>query len=433
MSPAEQASLYRRISLHVAPPLILLYFVAFLDRVNIGFAALSMNRDLHIGDDLFGLAAGIFFLGYMLFAVPSNLMLVRFGARRWIAVLVIGWGILSGCTAFVHGASMYIAVRFLIGAAEAGFFPGVILYLTQWLPGSARAGIMALFSFSIPLSSVVGSPISARILRMGGHAHLAGWQWLFLLEALPAVLLGFAVPWILQPGPADVRWLTVREKAYLLSAIEKESTQAPIAADKPDALRPERLPVRTLLAPTATYFAYSIGLYALGFWVPRLLASHGVGLTLLGWLTAIPFAIGAAGMYLWSRYSDRTRERRLNLTFAMLTAGVGMGVTGLASSSTMAIAGLSIAAVGIFAGLPLFWAAFSQQIAPQHAAVGIAVVNSIGGLGGFLGPYATGVLLRRTHGYAAGLAATALCLFCGALLAFASTQPISRRRRMIRV
>jgi ACS family tartrate transporter-like MFS transporter len=421
MNPVDNAALYRRISLRIAPPLILLYFVAFLDRVNISFAALSMNRDLGISDEVFGLAAGIFFVGYLLFAVPSNVMLTRFGARRWIAVLMVTWGLLSGSMAFVHSVPAYIALRFCIGAAEAGFFPGVILYLTQWLPGSARAGIMALFTFSIPLSNVVGSPISAAILRLPWHGALAGWQWLFLLEALPAILLGCMVPWMLESSPSAVRWLSAAEKQALVHAMEQESSNSSLTQHGSS-----RPPLASLIAPSAIYFTMMIGLYALGFWVPRLLTSHGVVLAQLGWLTAVPFAFGAAGMFAWSRWSDYTRERRRNLAGALVTAGCGMLLTGFAPSASIAIVGLSLSAIGVFAAMPVFWAAFSQRIAVRHAAVGIAIVNSVGNIGGFLGPWTTGWLLHRTQSYAAGLAATAIVLLLGALLALLQSRPVQK-------
>lgn len=412
MNFADNTSLYRRISLHVAPPLVVLYFVAFLDRVNVSFAALTMNKALGISNTLYGLAAGIFFLGYMLLAIPSNLALQRFGARRWIAVLMIVWGILSGCMAFVHGPKTYILLRFLVGAAEAGFFPGVILYLTQWLPGSARAGIMGLFMFSVPLSSVIGAPVSAWILKMHGARGLDGWQWLFLLEALPAILLGCIVPWLLTSSPQEARWLSEAETSQLLLAMQQE-VAASDAAREPSA----RFPINKALAASLTYFFYAIGLYTLGFWVPKLLSSHGVALGQLGWLTAVPFAIGSAGMFVWTRHSDRINERRRSLACAFTVAAIGMAIAAMAPTVSIVLAGLSIVAIGTFAALPIFWAGFSQRILPQHAAVAIALVNSLGNIGGFLGPYATGWLLDRTHTYTVGLLCTAACLLLGGLLA----------------
>jgi ACS family tartrate transporter-like MFS transporter len=415
-SATDNAALYRKISVRVATPLILLYLVAFLDRVNIGFAALSMNHDLGLSESVFGLASGIFFLGYMLFAVPSNVMLTRFGPRRWMTVLMVTWGLLSGSMAFVHGPRAYVALRFLIGAAEAGFFPGIVLYLTRWLPSSARAGILSLFMLSIPLSSIVGSPISARIMQLNGAGGLAGWQWLFLLEAVPAVLLGCTLSWILSAGPKEAAWLSDAERAALADAMAEDDAQA---AGKTAAAR-AALPVAVLALAAATYFLYTTGLYELSFWVPRLLFSAGVPLTRLGWLTAIPFVAGAVSMFQWSRWSDRSGERRLNLAGAFLAGACGLGMTAAAHSAPLMLVGLCVSGAGIFAALPLFWAAFSQRVTVAQAAVSIALVNSLGNVGGFAGPFASGWLLERTHGYVTGLLATAFCLLLGAALALAA-------------
>jgi len=419
MNPSVNAALYRRISLRVAPPLILLYFVAFLDRVNISFASLTMNHDLGIGDAQYGFAAGIFFAGYLLFAVPANLALVRFGARRWIGILVVTWGLLSMSMAFVHTVPQYVVLRFLIGGAEAGFYPGVIFYLTQWLPGSARAGIMALFSFAIPLSNVVGAPISALILRMHWTGALAGWQWLFLLEGAPAVLLGCLAPFVLASGPSEVSWLSGEEKQTLALAIQQEEEHKNALLGDAS---PKRTPLAWFILPTLAYFALMNGLYELGFWVPRLLARYGIPLTQLGWLTAIPFAVGGAGMLLWSHWTDRRRERHYNLAGAFFAAASGMVITGMAPTPLIAILGLSMTAVGVFTGIPVFWAAFSQRIAARHAAVSIAIVNNTGQLAGFFGPLVTGILLQRTHRYSAGLAVTAGCLFTGGVLILCNRQ-----------
>lgn len=408
--------IFKKVSVRVAPPLVLLYFIAFLDRVNVGFASLTMNRDLGINEATYGFAAGIFFLGYLLFAVPSNYALVRVGALRWIGVLMVTWGLVSACMAFVHGARLYILLRFLLGAAEAGFFPGLVFYLTRWLPGSARAGILALFYFAIPLSNVIGSPLSAALMRMSGWHGMAGWQWLFLLEALPAVICGCAVPWMLQADVESAGWLSADEKSALLSAIEAESAGSTRIAAK--SVRPS---VGSLLLPSTAYFMLMVGLYELGFWTPRLLSSHGVSLRALGWVNAVPYALGGAGMLLWSRWSDVRRERRWTLCASFIAAGAGFALTALAPTATLAALALSIAAFGVFASMPVFWAASSQRMAAGAAALGIAAINSVGNVGGFLGPYATGWLLGRTHGYSAGLFAASLALLVGAatvLLAF---------------
>lgn len=416
---APNAALYRRIAVRVAPMLIVLYFVAFLDRVNISFAALTMNRDLGINDVGYSLAAGIFFAGYLVFAVPANLALVRFGARRWIGVLVATWGLLSMSMAFVHNVPQYVGLRFFVGAAEAGFYPGVIFYLTQWLPSRSRAGIMAAFTFAIPLSNVVGGPISAWILRTHWSGALAGWQWLFLLEGAPAVLLGCLTPFVLASGPHEVGWLSAEEKQTLVLAMEKDCASRAAATGDPEA---KCAPLASLILPTLTYFALMNGLYALGFWVPKILTRLGVPLTQIGWLTAVPFAVGGAGMLLWSRWSDVKQERRYNLVCALFAAGGGMVITGVAPTPWLAIIGLSFTTVGVFSAMPIFWTGFSQCIPPQQAAVSIAIVNNVGQLAGFFGPLVIGILLQRTHHSAPGLAVTAGCLFSGAALAFSNRQ-----------
>ncbi len=403
--------IFRKVSFRVAPPLVLLYFIAFLDRVNVGFASLAMNRDLGIGDATYGFAAGIFFLGYLLFAVPSNYALLRVGALRWIAVLMVTWGIVSGGMAFVHGTRMYVFLRFLLGAAEAGFFPGIVFYLTRWLPGSARAGILALFYFAIPLSNVIGSPLSAALMQLNGWHGLAGWQWLFLLEALPAVVFGCAVPWMLYANVESAAWLSSLEKRRLIEAIESESA-ACIGIVLPSA----RPAFRSLITLAIAYFMLMIGLYELGFWTPRLISSHGVSLRALGWINAIPYALGGTAMLLWSRWSDLRNERRWTLFASYSAAGAGFALTALAPSAALAALALSIAAFGVFASMPVFWAACSQRMAAGTAALAIAAINSVGNVGGFLGPYATGWLLGRTHSYSAGLFASALALMAGAMV-----------------
>jgi ACS family tartrate transporter-like MFS transporter len=415
---------YAKVQRKVAPFLILMYFVAFLDRVNVSFASLTMNRDLGISDSLFGLGAGIFFIGYLIFAVPSNVMLSRIGARKWIGILMVLWGLLSCGMAFVVGPRSYIVVRFLIGAAEAGFFPGIILYLTFWLPGSARAAIIALFTFSIPLSNVVGAPISSYILSLGSRAGLHDWQWLFLLEGVPAVLLGAIAPLVMRSGPDDVPWLTVDEKRQLADAIRREGAE--LAAESIDEAR-RPLPVLSLSLrlgiPAMTYFLLMIGLYALGFWIPRMLSSLGVPVRQLGWMTAVPFLVGGVGMLLWGRHSDKSSNRKAHLALSFLSGAIGMTVVAFASTRLLAVAGLSLASIGILSAMPIFWAVLSQQLTRAKSAVGIAAVNSVGNIGGFIGPYAIGWLLETTHHYRIGLLVTAISLLCGALLTMIERAP----------
>jgi len=412
--------LYRKISRRLVPFLILLYLVAFLDRVNVSFAALTMNRDLGIGESLFGLAAGMFFLGYFFFEVPSNLMLLRVGARRWIMLLMIAWGIVSVATAFVPGPTLYIALRFLLGSAEAGFYPGVILYLTFWLPPSVRTSVMALFVTAIPLSSIVGSPLSAQILLLDHLAGLKGWQWLFVLEGGPAILLGFCVLFLLPNKPDDVAWLSADEKATL--AHDLSATTPPHHA-KAHSLLAAFTAEPIVYGWSFAYFCLMLGLYGLGFWIPTVLASRGIALAHLGWASALPYLAAIAGMILWSRNSDRRRERRLHLTFSFLSAAAGFLLAAFAPSASIAVLGFAIAAIGILSGMPVFWSASTLSLAGPMVAAHIAVINSIGNLGGFVGPVLMGWLRQVTHTYIAGLVVIALGLTLGAFSAFRLCKP----------
>ena len=412
-------AIFTKVKWRIAPFLILLYFVAFLDRVNISFAAQSMNRDLHINETLYGVGAGIFFIGYLLFAVPSNMLLKRLGARRWIATIMVSWGFISTFMAFLHGARTYVLCRFLLGLAEAGFFPGMIFYLTRWLPSSARAGLMALFVLAIPLSNVIGAPLSNWILTLGSAATLHGGQWLFLLEGVPAILLGLAVPKVLADGPEEVEWLTREEKWHLLFALDEGTGR-----DKAGAVKwTEMLRNRVVAGFCFQYFALMIGLYALGFWVPRILTSRGVSAALLGWMTAIPFALGAAAMLLCGHHSDRTGERKWHVIAAFLSAAIGMAVAAGSEHWGGAILGLILTAIGVFSAMPIFWATVTQSLNPGLAALAIATVNSFGNIGGFVGPLVVGSILQHTGSYRYGLLFTGGCLVAGALILAITSVP----------
>jgi ACS family tartrate transporter-like MFS transporter len=405
--------LYTKISRRLVPFLIVLYLIAFLDRVNIGFAALTMNRDLHIGEGLFGLAAGMFFLGYFFFEVPSNLMLLRVGARRWIMVLMIAWGIVSVATAFVSGSTAYLVLRFLLGSAEAGFYPGVILYLTFWLPPSVRSSVMAMFVTAIPLSNLLGAPVSAQILLLDHAMGLEGWQWLFLVEGSPAILLGVLVFFLLADRPEHVGWLTAEEKKQLQADLQEAAPP-----------RPARVHsfLRMFTAEPSVYgwslayFLLMLGLYGLGFWIPKVLVSRGMSLQSLSWAAAVPYLAATIGMILWSRNSDRHKERRLHLAGAYLCAAAGFVLAAFAPNAYVAIAGFSLGALGVLAAMPVFWSASTVRLAGPLVGAHIAVINSIGNLGGFFGPVVMGWLRQTTHTYIAGLATIALCLAGGALV-----------------
>jgi ACS family tartrate transporter-like MFS transporter len=402
--------IFRRIGWRVVPVLVLLYVVAFLDRVNVGFASLTMNRDLGISDSAYGLAAGVFFAGYLLFSVPSNLMLARLGAGRWIGTIMVVWGIVSSMQAFVHNATSYTIARFLIGAAEAGFFPGIILYITMWLPRSRRTSVMGLFTVSIPLAAIIGAPVSTHLMELAGRFGMRGWQWLFLLEGLPAVLLGLAVPRLLASGPEDVPWLSPREKIDLLGAIYSEEN-AGRTAGATSASRPWKI-LRLAAVPAATYFMLMSGLYTLSFWIPRILQSLGLSLGTIGWTTSLIFTFGGVALVLWSRYAERSLSSRYHLMTAFTLAA-----TGFALASTrmtfLAEAGLALAAASVLAGMPIFWGSVRSGSAGERAVV-VATVNAIGNIGGLLGPYLIGLLAAKTHRFDLALMVTAAGMILGA-------------------
>jgi len=410
--------LYRKIALRLVPFLMALYLVAFLDRVNISFAALTMNRDLGIGPSLFGLTAGVFFFGYFLFELPSNLALLRFGARRWIMLLMLAWGLVSVATAFVRGPAAYIALRFLLGSAEAGFYPGVILYLTFWLPPSVRSRVMAAFVTAIPLSALIGSPISAQILLLHHALGLEGWQWLFLLEGSPALVLGLLTWFVLPNGPEEVRWLTPDEKRTLAQDLDQDLAEAePAHPGQKHHFLDLFTAEPQVYGWSFAYFCMAIGLYGLGFWIPTVLRSHGLSLRTLGWAAALPYLAAILGMIALSASSDHFRERRWHLTAAYVTAAAGFLLAGLAPNAPIAILGFSLAATGVLASMPIFWSASTLALAGPLVAAYIAVINSLGNLGGFFGPVLMGWLRRTTHSYFAGLATLGLCLAVGAVAA----------------
>jgi ACS family tartrate transporter-like MFS transporter len=404
----------RKVGRRLIPFLALLYFAAFLDRVNVGFAALQMNRDLGFTAYVYGLGAGIFFIGYCLFEVPSNLLLHRLGGRRWISRIMISWGLVAGATAFVHGAVAFCALRFLLGVAEAGFFPGVIFYLTHWVPAAQRARVVGAFMTAIPISTAVGGPLSTAILALDGRFGLAGWQWLFLLETLPSLVLGAATFAWLPDTPREARWLRADEREWLLATIEAERSAAParVATRLAAALTHPRI-----LALGVCYFGVQIALYGVILWVPQMLRSAGVDEARLGIAVAGPYALAALGMLLWSRHSDRSGERRWHLAAAAALAAAGLVATAaLAEAPRLAIVSVSVSAVGTLAVLPIFWTLPAALLRGVAAAGAIALINAIGNTGGFVGPYLIGWIRDATGSFALGLlAAAAGVLLTGAL------------------
>jgi MFS transporter, ACS family, tartrate transporter len=382
----ESAS--RKIAWRLIPYLMLCYFVAYLDRVNLGFAALTFKGDLGFGDAVFGLGAGIFFAGYFIFEVPSNIILEKVGARVWIARIMITWGLVSTAMAFVQGETSFYIVRFLLGVAEAGFFPGIILYLTYWYTSVERAKMIGLFMVAIALSSIVGSPLSAFILaNMGGLQDLKGWQWLFIIEATPAIILGAVTYFYLTDKPADASWLTPDERQRVTQrlAAEKASREAVRKYSVRQALTNPRV-----LGLALVYFGIVTGLYGLGFWLPQIVKAFGLSTSMIGWVVAIPYVFSAIIMVPWSRHSDHTGERVWHVAAAAFIGGAGLIAGAYLGDPVLAMVALTLGSIGTFAALPTFWTLPTALLTGTAAAAGIALINSIGNLGGFAGPYLVG-------------------------------------------
>lgn len=403
----------RKVTLRIIPFIMLLYFIAFLDRVNIGFAALTMNQDLGFSPTIFGLGAGIFFLGYFLFEVPSNLILHKVGARIWIARVMITWGLVSGCMAFVQDTTSFYTLRFLLGVAEAGFFPGIILYLSYWFPAARRAQVTAIFMAAAPLSTALGSPISAALLEMHGFLGYAGWQWMFVLEAIPAVLLGIVVLFFLTDRPAKARWLTDEEREWLETTMLAEEQARASKQSHSSAWR--GLADKRVLALALVYFGTSAGLYTLGIWSPQIIHSFGASSMEIGFLNAAPAVVGVIGMILWARHSDRSNERSWHVIGACLLAAAGLIYAGSVSSLLSVILALTLVTVGISASKPPLWSMPTLFLSGPAAAAGIATINSIGNLGGFVGPMMIGIIRQQTGSYTGGLYFVAGLLVISAL------------------
>ena len=418
-----EARTMRRVTVRLMPFLILCYFVAFLDRVNLSFAALTMNKDLNISSTVFGQAAGIFFISYFLLEVPSNLALARFGARRWIARIMFTWGIISGCMAFVVGDWSFAAVRFLLGAAEAGFFPGIIFYMTLWFPSAYRARIAGYFMAAIPLSSVLGAPLSNWLLGLDGVAGLAGWKWLFLLEAAPAVILAFAVLAVLTDRPAVANWLKADERAWLTRRLEAEDRNR-VAARHYTLV--QSLTDPKVLALSLVYFGVVACLYGTSFFLPQIIKQFGLSNSDSIALSALPYVVGVVSSLTWGWLSDRTGNRRGMLLVSLALAALGTAGVGLVPDPTSKLVCLCIAAWGIYGSLPVFWTLPTAFLSGASAAGGIAIINALGNLSGYFGPSVMGYLKDRTGGFEAGL----LALGAAGAVAFAVVLALSHDRRL---
>ncbi|MBB3222135.1 MFS transporter [Pseudoduganella umbonata] len=417
-------ALYGRVSRRLLPFLFLCYVAAYLDRVNVGFAKLQMQADLALSDTVYGIGAGIFFIGYFVFEVPSNLVLEKVGARRWIARIMISWGLVSAATMFATGPVSFYVLRFLLGVAEAGFFPGVVLYLTYWYPAHRRARIVALFMSGVAVAGVLGGPLSGAIMAaFAGKAGLHGWQWLFLLEGIPSVVLGIWTLFYLDDGIRSARWLDDADKA----ALERE-----LAAE---AVSKQHLPLRQVFASgtvwllALVYFLFVMGLYGVSFWLPQLLKNSGVqDVFHIGLLTAIPYGVAAVVMVLAARHSDRSGERRWHAAIAGFAGAAGLvAATVWAGDTVLALAALSVATAGILTTFPIFWSLPTALLGGTAAAAGIALINSVGNLAGFASPYLVGAIRDATGSTAIGISLLAASQVLGGLLVLARGQSPGRQ------
>jgi ACS family tartrate transporter-like MFS transporter len=395
----DQATM-RKVYWRLLPLAILTYFLCYLDRINVGFAALTMNKDLGLDAATYGMAAGAFFWGYFLFEVPSNIILEKVGARVWIARIMISWGILSGATAFAAGPWSFLTLRFLLGLAEAGLFPGMILFFTYWFPDEHRGRIFAGFTVALPLAVAAGAPLSTALLGLNGLGGLAGWKWMFVAEAVPTILVGIVFLFFVTDRPAQAHWLGDQERTWLIATLEQERRL--IEASRKVSLWQSFWHPKVLIL-TLNYFGIVTASLGLLLFLPQMVKQLGFTNMQVGWLTMIPYICGAISMLVWGWISDRMGERRWNLFWACVVAAIGLAVAGKTIGTAWAVVGMSIATIGLYGSKGPFWTFPSMILTGTAAASGIAWINSIGNLGGFFGPTAVGWVKTTTGSFASGL------------------------------
>ncbi|MGW5448945.1 MFS transporter [Streptomyces asiaticus] len=422
---ARENTVYRKVVRRIVPFLILCYVASYLDRVNVGFAKLQMSDDLGFSEAAYGLGAGLFFIGYFILEVPSNLMLQRVGARTWIARIMISWGLVSAAFMFVTNEVTFYVLRFLLGAAEAGFYPGVILYCTYWFPSHRRARVIAMFMSAIPMAGIFGNPLSGWIMdSFQGVNGWQGWQWMFLLEAVPALLVGILTLFYLDDGVRDAKWLTDEEKAVVERAVAEDGAHRTVHGRVLDAFREPRVWLMCLI-----YFCFVMGQYALTFWMPTFVESTGIdGNLAIGVLSAVPFLAALVAMNLFGRSADKRRERRWHLVVPSLMGAVGFSLSAVWNGSTvLSLTALSVAAAGVLTCAPLFWSLPTAFLGGTAAAAGLAIINSVGNLAGFVSPYMIGALKDATGSASIPMYVLALTLVVGAAAVLTTKKQVVNR------
>ncbi len=432
IAPIDGAKVYSKIAWRLIPYIFVLYILAYLDRVNVGFAALEMKRDLHLSDTVYGIGAGVFFLGSSMFDLPSNLLLGKFGPRHWIARIMISWGFVASAMMFVRGAHSFEIMRFLLGVTEAGFFPGMILYLTFWFPSQERARAVAKFMTATSIAGVIGAPLASALLKLEGRGHLHGWQWLFLAEGIPTLLMGISVLFVLKDKPDDATWLTADEKQWLDGELERDR-KAGGATERHSLGDAFRTPMVWVLA--GIFFLDQVGVYTVNLWMPLILnnflhvgGTSGGALTpgaasLIARYATVPYVAAALFTVFTGWSSDRTGERRLHIAGCLLLSMVGFTLAGFTHSFAFALVGMTLAAMGYWSLMGPFWALPTRVLGGQAAAGGVAIITMVGGIGGFLGPFLTGRLKDLTHGFSGGLYTIAGLAAVGACLCLALQSP----------
>lgn len=405
----------KKVMWRLIPILILCYFAAFVDRTNVSFASLTMNKTLGFSSAVYGLGAGIFFWGYCLFEIPSNLILAKVGARLWIARILITWGIISGLTALVWSPASFYSMRFLLGIAESGFYPGIILYLTWWFPKRYRARAIGLFMTAIAGSAILGSILSGALLQLDGLFGLHGYQWLFLIESFPAIILGLVVYFALTNTPADAHWLSAEEQSWLIRrlALERRQQDSIRRFELGEALRNPRMWLFTLI-----YFGQTFTGYGLGLFMPQIITRLGVGLKLIGWVTAIPSVFGLAAMLLSARYADRSGNRVLTVCTACLISFSGFALCALTGDPLVLMLLIVFASMGQSSIGNNFWPLPTAMLSGSAAAGAIGLINSLGNLGGFFGPYVMGLIRNATGSFSVGMVVLACGTLVSAILVF---------------